>query len=228
MKIAVAWILVVLFGAGVVWQFSRNVQQESQMASLRLQLDTAKTAETELQETSDRLRVAEEENKRLQSGNTELLRLRNQVRQLQAEKDAMAKQLQSGQVQLERAQNQAHTALSEAESMRAQTAAAAVQPAAATATNDALARFARRYGLSPEQVQQTPVATCVNTLRALEAAKMQWALEKNALPGANVTMADLQSYLGGQVTCPGGGSYQLNAVGVKPTCTIAGHALPAQ
>lgn len=220
MKTAVAWVLVVLLGAVAAWQLSRNMQQEGQMASLRLQLDTAKTAETELQETADRLRLAEEENKRLQAGNTELLRLRNQVRQLQSEKDALAKQFQAGQAQLERAQNQAHTAATEAEALRVQ--------AAAAGTNDALARFARRYGLTPEQIQQSPVATCINTLRALDGAKMQWALEKNAQAGASVTMAELQPYLTGPVTCPGGGSYQLNAIGALPTCNVAGHILPAQ
>ena len=42
------------------------------------------------------------------------------------------------------------------------------------------------------------------------------------------TALELLPYLKDAVfpTCPSGGTYTINAVGVPPTCSIPGHALP--
>jgi chromosome segregation ATPase len=69
---------------------------------------------------------------------------------------------------------------------------------------------------------------CINNLRQIDAAKQQWALEKNKTPEAIPTVQDLLPYLkdGAFPVCPSGGTYTLNAVGELPSCSIPGHALP--
>ena len=69
--------------------------------------------------------------------------------------------------------------------------------------------------------------TCINTLRQIDGAKQQWALEKNKAVDAVPTVKDLLPYLKGGVfpVCPDGGTYFINSVEAVPTCTVAGHAL---
>ena len=69
---------------------------------------------------------------------------------------------------------------------------------------------------------------CINNLREVDAAKQQWALENNKTTGAVPGVQDLLPYLPDSVfpVCPAGGVYTINAVGVPPTCSIPGHALP--
>jgi chromosome segregation ATPase len=68
---------------------------------------------------------------------------------------------------------------------------------------------------------------CINNLRIIDAAKQQWALEKNQTATAVPTAEDLLPYLKDGVfpSCAAGGLYSINAVGEVPTCSIAGHAL---
>ncbi len=74
-------------------------------------------------------------------------------------------------------------------------------------------------------VQKT---TCINNLREIDAAKQQWALEKNKTTTAVPTVANLLPYLTGGVmpVCPAGGAYTINAVDEMPSCSITGHDLP--
>jgi prolyl-tRNA editing enzyme YbaK/EbsC (Cys-tRNA(Pro) deacylase) len=70
---------------------------------------------------------------------------------------------------------------------------------------------------------------CVNNLRQIDAAKQQWALEKNKTDAAVPTAQDLLPYLpgGNFPVCPAGGVYTINAVGELPSCSVTGHDLPA-
>jgi hypothetical protein len=70
---------------------------------------------------------------------------------------------------------------------------------------------------------------CINNLRQIDAAKQQWALEKNKTDAAVPTAQDLLPYLpgGNFPVCPAGGAYTINAVGELPSCSITGHDLPA-
>ena len=70
--------------------------------------------------------------------------------------------------------------------------------------------------------------TCLNHLRQIDAAKQQWALEKNKADAAVPTASDLLPYFkdGTFPACPDGGTYSINAVGEPPTCSLPGHALP--
>jgi hypothetical protein len=88
------------------------------------------------------------------------------------------------------------------------------------------------------QTEQTPTAAsaeagrdaCIANLHALQVAKAQWALENTKTATDVPTEQDLVIYLqgGAMPICPAGGTYSINAVGVAPSCSIPGHALPQQ
>lgn len=68
--------------------------------------------------------------------------------------------------------------------------------------------------------------SCTSSLREIDAAKEQWAMDSKAADGAAVAWADIvPSWLRKQPECPAGGTYTVNNVGTDPTCTVAGHAL---
>jgi len=79
--------------------------------------------------------------------------------------------------------------------------------------------------MSPEEARDT----CINNLKTIDAAKQMWALEKNKDAADIPTVDDLTPYLKGNVmpVCPAGGAYTIGAMNESPTCSIAGHALPA-
>jgi hypothetical protein len=69
---------------------------------------------------------------------------------------------------------------------------------------------------------------CINNLRMIDAAKQQWALEKNKTATDVPTQEDLMPYIShsGQFPrCPAGGTYTIGPVGEPPTCSISGHTL---
>jgi hypothetical protein len=68
---------------------------------------------------------------------------------------------------------------------------------------------------------------CINNLRQIAAAKMQWKLENRKLPDAIPTEENLKNYLkeGALPKCPLGGSYVINSLCDEPTCMVAGHHL---
>jgi len=67
---------------------------------------------------------------------------------------------------------------------------------------------------------------CINNLRQIDAAKQQWALEKGKQATDVPTWDDIKPYLYKIPQCPAGGTYTINAVGERPTCSVPGHALP--
>ena len=69
---------------------------------------------------------------------------------------------------------------------------------------------------------------CINNLRQIDAAKHEWALEKNKNEGDVPTADDLKPYLKNGIfpTCPAGGTYSIGAVSNAPTCSVPGHRLP--
>jgi prepilin-type N-terminal cleavage/methylation domain-containing protein len=72
---------------------------------------------------------------------------------------------------------------------------------------------------------------CINNLRQIESAKEQWALENNQPLSATPIQTSLMPFLGhgpggAWPTCPASGSYAINAVSTRSTCSVASHALP--
>ena len=69
---------------------------------------------------------------------------------------------------------------------------------------------------------------CINNLRQIDAAKIQFALENKKNNGDPVTEANIKPYLAGGALpkCPAGGKYVIGKVDEIPTCSIDGHVLP--
>ena len=69
---------------------------------------------------------------------------------------------------------------------------------------------------------------CVSTLKAIEGAKANWALDYKKGDADVPNEADLfgsDKYIEKKPTCPAGGTYNLGTVREKPTCSVEGHAL---
>jgi prepilin-type N-terminal cleavage/methylation domain-containing protein len=70
---------------------------------------------------------------------------------------------------------------------------------------------------------------CKANLKQLEGAKESWALENKKTEGASTGGAEsaINAFLRGAQApaCPGNGTYVYGAVGVTPTCSLAGHTL---
>ena len=74
--------------------------------------------------------------------------------------------------------------------------------------------------------QASQRAACVANLKTMDGAKATWALEQKKTNTDSPTDADLfgnTSYIREKPSCPAGGTYALNDVQTKPTCTIADH-----
>jgi prepilin-type N-terminal cleavage/methylation domain-containing protein len=70
-------------------------------------------------------------------------------------------------------------------------------------------------------------AACVANLRTIDGAKATWALEQKKNNSDVPTDADLfgpTSYIREKPSCPAGGTYSLNQVDQKPTCTVPDHS----
>lgn len=79
-------------------------------------------------------------------------------------------------------------------------------------------------------LNDTPQArnACINTLRQIDGAKEQWAMENNRADGDRPGPNDISPYIrnGFQALhCPSGGTLSINALGAAPTCTVPGHTI---
>ena len=131
----------------------------------------------------------------------ELARLRNEVSQLRRQTNELAKARQEIQ---------------------------ALNQRAATETE---ARRSAAAAFQAENQKTQRLNACINNLRLIDSAKQQWALEQRKQTTDTPAVSDLQPYLGrgtnGEMpACPDGGAYTFGTVAEKPTCTVAGHALP--
>jgi prepilin-type N-terminal cleavage/methylation domain-containing protein len=71
-------------------------------------------------------------------------------------------------------------------------------------------------------------AACINNLKTMDGAKAMWALEMRKTDADVPTDADLfgpDKNIHDKPQCPSGGTYSLNAVSEKPTCTVPDHTL---
>ena len=81
------------------------------------------------------------------------------------------------------------------------------------------------------RARNTPSSyACINNLRMIDGAKLQWGLENSKTNNANVTWSEILPYLGRGVggempICPKGGTYILGKVGENPKCSC-GDTLP--
>ena len=75
----------------------------------------------------------------------------------------------------------------------------------------------------------TAISTCINNMRQINSAKVQWAFDEKKGVQETPPMTQLLPYfLGGtEPHCPGGGNYTVRAVSEAVICTMAvyGHTL---
>ena len=68
--------------------------------------------------------------------------------------------------------------------------------------------------------------SCLNRLRQIEGAKVQWALKHDKTTNDAPTWDDLHSYFIRTplpLKCPDGGEYTIGRVGELPSCSLARH-----
>lgn len=213
------WLCVVGLAIGLGWVYSASQKKDAELAALRQDTQQLQQLRAELEDAKNvHPQQESDELIRLHRDNEDLLRLRNEVGQLRKENQQLSAQIQTAQAQAQGAQAQV-------QALRANPAQA---PAPGQPNAAAQAAFAARYGVQAQTPEQQQAAVCINNLRMIDAAKQQWALENHKPAGTLLTAADLAPYLKGQAlpSCPAGGVYTLNPVGLTPLCNIPGHALP--
>jgi hypothetical protein len=68
--------------------------------------------------------------------------------------------------------------------------------------------------------------SCERNLVYIAGAKNIAGQEHGLKPGAIIDKQELGKYMLGEFpACPAGGTYTINPIGTKPTCSIAGHSL---
>ena len=74
----------------------------------------------------------------------------------------------------------------------------------------------------------TKAIICSMKLQQIDHAKQIWATANNKAETDTPAEQDLAPYLrnGNMPVCPCGGTYKINAVGEKPTCSVSGHEMP--
>jgi len=204
-KTWVVWVVVVVFLVSEIMLFSATRQKDKTLVALQAEQERAEQLQAkvdELQNSNSSSQAAEIA--RLRADNQDLPRLRNQVTQLQAANQKLTQQLNTTLTAAQHQQTQIEQIAAENQQARA----------AALEANTVLERNA-----------------CIINLRQIDAAKQQWALEKNKTDEAIPTLQDIAPYLkpdanGNLPGCPSGGTYTLNAVGELPSCSVPGHVLP--
>jgi flagellar biosynthesis GTPase FlhF len=207
-------ICVALLIASEIFLFSANHQKSVALAQLAQARQAIQDLQSQLADATNAAASADaDELTRLRADNQDLPRLRNQIKQLQAENHKLDDLL--GRTSNAAAQQQQQLQEMQAENEQAaEEQQAEAQEAAQVA---ALAKAKQRE-------------TCIANLRLIYAAKQAWALDKNKTDTDVPAEQDLLPYIKGGIfpTCPSGGAYTIGAVSVPPTCSIPSHVLPAQ
>ena len=74
--------------------------------------------------------------------------------------------------------------------------------------------------------QSSQKSACVSNLKQIEGAKVTWALENKKVGTSVATDADLFGstlYIKDKPECPAAGTYAINALDTKASCTITEH-----
>ena len=215
LKLVLPWLCAAAALAGAAGLYFQNSKLAADLAQTKAEnqdLQQYKAAA----ETNTPAAGITEELARLRKDNEDLLRLRNEARQLRQEKQQLTTQLAAAQGQVQSAQAQAMPGrVWDAQS------GSAVTPATHVTVKPNSANTAT---LTAEQMAMN---TCINNLRQIDAAKQQWALENKKPDNTLVSDVNITPYLPGNAlpVCPSGGSYTINPVGVAPTCSVPGHQL---
>lgn len=213
MKSILPWLVAAVMLAATVFFFSANRKLSADVATLREESAKVEPLRAEVERLKSSGAPAQaEEIAKLRRDNQDLLRLRNEVRQLRDGNKQLAQQVEQSHAQAQAAQ--AHLQVLSTNLLAVQTAA---QQASA-------ARL-----VTPPATAQDAVAACINNLRQIDGAMQQWALENKKTASDVPTAKDIAPYLkDGIPKCPAGGTYTPHTVAEEPTCSIPGHAFPAK
>jgi hypothetical protein len=211
-KMLVPWVLVLALGIGLGAMFMTNQKQAAELTQLRADHQQLEELRASVDESKKSQAATEsDELTRLRDDNKDLLRLRSEIQKLRADNGQLSKRAQTAEQGMQNAQSQAQAAQAQAQSFQQQAQSAQAQAAAL------------RINAPPE----ARAGVCINNLRQIDAAKQQWAQVNGRPPESLPGPADIAPYLPNRSipVCPGGGGYSINAVNVKPTCSIPGHVL---
>ena len=195
-----------------VYLFSANRQKDAALVQWRESQEKV----AQLQSALDQLKASSVatlnvENAKLRAENQSWAQkypaLQTENRQLREQNQKLSQQLETAHSTVQQQQQQLQQIQAESQTPATGGGDASMEPTAA-AVNQANA--------------------CINNLRQIDAAKEQWALENNKGANALPTAQDLMPYFTDGIfpVCPSGGTYTINAVGLPPTCSVPGHALP--
>ena len=220
----ILWLCIVALVISELLLFSANQQKDKAVAVAQdawQQLQLMSNDITAGRSTS--FQAQNEEIARLRSEHQDLLRLRSDMRELTATNQELVQLLTAArtvirqqQAQLQAWQNASQQAEQDMQAEQAQAAAEQAPPRPQPAQDPAVAAAPRK--------------TCINNLLRIYAAKQQWKIDNNKNDDDVPTATDLMPYFKDGVfpSCPAGGLYSINAVGVPPTCSIPGHVLTTQ
>jgi hypothetical protein len=216
MKTILPWLVALVMLGAAVFFYSSNRKLIERVAILSENETRAQALRTELEEIKTTGSPAQnEEIAKLRKDTQDLLKLRNEVRQLREGNKELTQQARQSQAQVEATRSQMQVLSTNLHAAQL----AAVQQAAAA-----------RAAVVPTPPQRDPLTTCINNLRQIDGAMQQWALENKKDAKAIPTASDVAAYLRGQTVpqCPAGGVYTIRSVAEPPTCSISGHVLPQQ
>lgn len=202
MKTILPWILVAGLAVGVIAQYAANHKQESELAQLREENAELQKLKDSGEQNKKPAEAESDELTQLRKDREDLLRLRNEIRQLRDENAQLTKQAQSASAKAP--QQLSQQALQQLQSENSQLRAQAMF---AQATNQ--------------------LNACLANLRQIESAKDQWAAANGRPAGSIVNPPDIANYFPNKTvpSCPAGGAYTINPVGINPICNIPGHVL---
>jgi hypothetical protein len=205
-NVILPWVLAAGLTAWSVFAFLNQQKMQSDLALARQESQGQKQQAATEESNNASAKADNEELVRLRKENEELLQLRAEVHQLRQEKQQLTKQASAPAPGVQAQQYQQ----AQLQQLMAENQQLKAQSQITTAANN--------------------MSTCINNLRQIDGAKQQWALENQKPASALVTPQNLQPYLQNKAmpTCPAGGVYTLNPVGLPPLCSVPGHVMPKQ
>jgi outer membrane murein-binding lipoprotein Lpp len=213
MKSVIPWVTTVLLAGAVYVLYGSNKAKDVELGKAHEDLQQVESLKAENDELR-KLPNQQAEITRLTKENEEVLRLRNEVQQLRNQGKQMGNDLAKAQSESERAKQRAQEL-----SQTVQQVGQIPQPAPEPIPLESLA--------IPATEAQKQIYTCMINLRRIANAKHKWALQNNKTGDDLPTVNDLTPFLKdiNTIACPNGGTYEINPVGVPPTCSVAGHSL---
>jgi hypothetical protein len=200
LTIILPWILATGALCGVAWFYGEAQKKNAEIASLHASVEDLQKVRAELEELKAN-QGGSSNNDLVQREHDELIRLRKQITESRMQNQQLLDQAKSAQAQAQNAQDQ----LQQAQARQGQPAVAPNVP----------------------NSEQAMALGCISNLRLIDGAKQQWAVGNAKPNGSLMTPQDLAKYLPNNAvpSCPAGGTYTINPVGIPPLCTVPGHSL---